>query len=109
RLRGMLHWLYERNEQQFPPNWRNHAAGIKLHRESLRTAILDLDEQRLLLVAIADEPDPWMRAYIQILLLTGLRANELASLKWSAVDLEKRTAVITGRLKNGLDLTVPLP
>ncbi len=107
RLRGALQWLFERNERQFPANWRNPAIGLKLHKELPRTAILDLDEQRSLLVALGDESDPWMRAYIQILLLTGLRSIELASLKWSAVELEKGTALISKR-KNEVPLLVPL-
>jgi integrase len=108
RLRGMLTWLYERNDSQFPPAWRNPAAGVKLHKEAPRTAVLDLEQQRALLLALADEPDPWTRVYLQILLLTGLRANELAALKWENVDLGKRKADIVSR-KNGLDLNLPLP
>jgi integrase len=108
RLRGILHWLFERNERQFPPNWRNPAVGIKLNRETARTAILDINEQRALVLALADEPDPFVRVYIQVLLLTGLRANELASLTWPNVDFEKREAVFSKR-KNGRNLVLPLP
>jgi integrase len=107
RLRTILQWLFENNKKQFPVGWINPALRIALHKESPRKAILDLDQQRSLLDSLANEPDPWMRAYIQILLLTGLRANELASLKWSTVDLEKRTAAIDDR-KNGLDLDITL-
>jgi integrase len=108
RLRAMLTWLFERNERQFPIGWRNPAAGVKLHREAPRTAILDLEQQRALVVSLAEEPDPWVRVYIQLLLVTGCRANELASLKWQDVDVAKATAMIRAR-KNGKDLLVPLP
>jgi len=38
--------------------------------------------------------DPWAVAYYQFLLDVGVRPGEAAALKWSAVDLENRTAQI---------------
>lgn len=38
--------------------------------------------------AIQALPNPVIRAYLQILLLTGARRNELAGLQWQSVDLE---------------------
>jgi integrase len=108
RTRAILGWLFERNERQFPVGWRNPCAGVKFHREPPRTAVLDLEQQRSLIAALADEPDPWMRVYLQVLLLTGLRSIELAALRWKHVDLDKGLASIVGR-KNGLDLVLPLP
>jgi integrase len=108
RLRAVLSWLFERNERQFPTGWRNPAVGLKLHRENPRTEILDLAQQHALVAALAEEPDPWVRAYVQLLLLTGCRANELARLAWADVDYERATALIRTR-KNGRDLVVPLP
>lgn len=108
RLRAMLTWLFERNERQFPAHWRNPAIGLKLHRENPRTEILDLAQQRAFLVALADEPDPWVRTYLTLLLLTGCRANELLALKWADVNYDKATALIRAR-KNGRDLVLPLP
>ncbi|MGP8165529.1 MAG: tyrosine-type recombinase/integrase [Steroidobacteraceae bacterium] len=107
RLRAILRWVQERNEAQFPAGWRNPAVGLKLHRELPRAEILDLDQQRALLAALAEEPDPWARAFVQVLMLTGLRAGELIKLTWQNVDLDKRSVAITGR-KNGRDLILPL-
>jgi integrase len=109
RTRAILGWLFERNERQFPVGWRNPCSGVKFHREPPRTAVLDLEQQRSLIAALADEPDPWMRAYLQLLLLTGLRSIELAALKWAHVDLDKALATIIDRKKNGMDLVLPLP
>lgn len=114
-LRTMLTWLFDRNERQFPIGWRNPTAKVKLHKEPPRRAILDLAQQRVLVAALAEEPDPWVRVYIQLLMLTGCRANELLSLKWQDVNYDKATALIsrsgaaTEARKNGLDLLVPLP
>jgi integrase len=111
RLRAMLTWLNDRHEQQFPADWRNPAVKFAkskgMHRENPRTEILDPTQQRALVTALADEPDPWVRVYLQLLMLTGARAGEIASLKWQDVDLEKATAVLRGR-KNGRDLLMPL-
>jgi integrase len=107
RLRAILQWLFERNERQFPVGWRNPATGLKLHRVLPRTAILDLEQQRKLVAELANEPDIFVRVYVQMLLLTGLRANELASLTWNNVDLDKGEMVIPNR-KNGKGLTLPL-
>jgi integrase len=46
-------------------------------------------------------------AYFPLLLMTGLRRSELASLTWSAVDLEARTLRI-GVTKTGNPLLLPL-
>ena len=109
RLRAMLGWLQERNPRQFPENWRNPASKVKLHKEHERKEILDLGQQQALVQAVADEPDPWVRAYLQVMLLTGLRAKkELAALRWADVDLERAELRIRKR-KNGEDLIVPLP
>jgi integrase len=47
------------------------------------------------------------RDYLLILLFTGLRKNEAATLRWQAVDLKARTLTITDT-KNGDPLTLPL-
>jgi integrase len=119
RLRAMLVWLFERSERQFPSGWRNPAAGLKVHREKPRTEILDLVQQRSLVAALADEPDPFIRAYLQLLLLTGCRSSELVSVSWKDVDFERATLHVrgnyerkTGKMrerKNGQDLLLPLP
>jgi integrase len=116
RLRAMLTWLFDRNERQFPVGWRNPAFKPKLHKEAPRTSILDVKQQHALIAALIEEPCPWTRVYLQCLLLTGCRANELLSLKWSDVDYEKATALIarssattTTRKNGGSALLVPLP
>lgn len=108
RLRAMLTWLHDRNERQFPDGWRNPCSGLKLHRENPRTAILDLEQQRALVGELASETCPWTRTYLQMLLLTGCRANELLRLRWADVDYAHNTALIRAR-KNGHDLLLPLP
>jgi integrase len=106
RLRAALNWLHERNPRQFPQDWKN-PCDVKLHKELARKEILDLNQQRALLVSLAQEPDPWARTYIHLVLLTACRAQELLKLTWENVDFERGEALILKR-KNGEDLRVPL-
>jgi integrase len=43
--------------------------------------------------------NPVISAYLQILLLTGARRNELATMKWSDLDLQWHTAVIRDKVE----------
>jgi len=43
--------------------------------------------------------NPIISAYLQILLLTGARRNELATMKWSDLDLQWHTAVIRDKVE----------
>ena len=43
--------------------------------------------------------NPVISAYLQILLLTGARRNELASMKWSDLDLQWHTAIIRDKVE----------
>jgi integrase len=60
------------------------------------------EEQRLLGAAL-----PWLREIIIFALNTGMRQNEILSLKWSQVDLFRRTATLI-ETKNKEKRTIPL-
>jgi integrase len=115
RLRAMLAWLHDRNDKQFPDNWRNPAVvtrsrggdGLKLHRENPREHILDIEQLRRLLTALAQE-DPWVRSFVSLLMMTGARKEEIRTLQWDAVDLERGTATLP-KTKNGKPFTLSLP
>lgn len=57
-------------------------------------------------------PHPWFRALVVIAVLTGLRRSELANLRWSDVDFERRLlqvqTVASYRTKTGKRRIVPL-
>lgn len=114
RLRAALNWLHDRNPRQFPENWKNPCA-IDFNKEMPRKKILDLEQQRALIASLQNEPDPWCRVYLQLVLLTGCRVNELTALTWDNVNFDKATALIqrssadSEARKNGEDLLLPLP
>jgi integrase len=60
------------------------------------------EEQRLLDAAL-----PWLREIIIFALNTGMRQNEILSLKWSQVDLFRRTATLI-ETKNKEKRTIPI-
>jgi integrase len=81
-----------------------------------RTHALSLDQTAGLLEYLShcDHPQftgpkvrPTVARYIGLLLFTGIRRQEAASLKWSDVDLIGRTFILHDT-KNGLDFVVPM-
>lgn len=50
--------------------------------------------------------NPVISSYLQILLLTGARRNELAAMKWSDIDLQWHTAVIRDKVEG--NRTIPI-
>ena len=60
------------------------------------------EEQRLLNVSL-----PWLREIIVFALNTGMRQDEILSLKWSQIDLFRRTVILL-QTKNKEKRTVPL-
>jgi integrase len=80
-----------------------------------RDRLLSPAELRLIWQATEGAPTevyPWGQ-YIRLLLLCGVRRNELARARWSEFDLDAATWIVPGgplgRMKNGDDFLVALP
>jgi excisionase family DNA binding protein len=72
-------------------------------KDNLKQRVLSEDEEARLLATAA----PHLRAVIVGLLNTGARRNELLTLRWSEVDLERGTILLT-RTKGGTNRTIPM-
>jgi integrase len=72
-------------------------------RDNLKERVLAEDEEARLLAASA----PHLRLVIVALLATGARISELMALKWSAVDLERGTVLLT-KTKSGRNRLIPI-
>jgi integrase len=107
QLRAWLSWLQDRSDRQFPAGWRNPCVGLKLHREHARTHILDTVQMRALLAALEGDEHLWTRAYVAMLMLTGARKEEIRTLRWADVNLERGTATLM-RTKNGKRFPLPI-
>jgi integrase len=83
---------------------RNPFEKVKIERvnNKIERWITPEEEQRLL-----DESLPWLREIIIFALNTGMRQNEILSLKWSQVDLFRRTATLI-ETKNKEKRTIPI-
>jgi integrase len=108
-LSAILNWAADRSILTVNP-----AAGIKAktlvgRRAVARNRVLDDAELAAVWRAIPAVGEPFGSVY-RLLLLTGLRLNEVAAAHWSDIDLDKGELNIPAtRSKNGLAQVVPLP
>jgi integrase len=103
-LRSVFNWAI--NERLFAG--ANPATGLKFYKENKRERFLSPDELRRVNEALMVETDWRWRAYFPLVLLLGLRKNELLSARWDAVDLGQRTLTIPDT-KAGRSHLLPLP
>ncbi len=82
------------------------SGGIELYEEHPRRRYLSDEEVMRLHDALRAQPERW-RCYFSLMLLLGLRRNELARARWSDVDLEVGTLHIPHAKKGSR--TQPLP
>lgn len=102
RLSGLLNWAFDRNERSFPRGWRNPCQGVQLHPEYPRKHILTAEQLRAYIAALEPEPDPYARAYLCLMLLSGPRPSEMRTLRWPNVFPEAGSAFL-GKTKSGED------
>jgi integrase len=89
-----------------PENYKNPAKGITFFPEQSRDRWLTPVELPRLIKAINEE-DVYARSAIWLALLVGLRKNELLSLEWSRIDLE-RLEITVYETKNTKPLYLPI-
>jgi integrase len=90
-----------------PQNSTNPASGIEDFPEVKRRRYVTKEEMPRLAAAIEVEPNEYVRNALWLLLLTGLRCNELLRAKWCDVDWHDRTLHV-GQTKNGDPVLAPL-
>jgi integrase len=71
-----------------------------------RERVLSADELRILWRGLGDDA---FSNIVRLLLLTGMRRNEVGKLSWPEIDLAKRQITLPpSRVKNGREFTLPL-
>jgi len=103
-LRAIFNWAAR--ERIF--NGNNPAAGLDFYDERRRERFLNPDELQRVNEGLMAETDWRWRAYFPLLLLLGLRKNELLSARWTDVDLSQRSLKIPDT-KAGRSHLLPLP
>lgn len=89
-----------------PENLKNPAAGIRAFPETKRTRWLTSEEMSRLAAVLGSLPGGYS-TYFWLLLLTGCRRSEMATLRWSHVDLEAGF-IHFPKTKSGKPHTLPL-
>ena len=85
----------------------NPGTRIELFREEKRERFLGPDEVPLLFESLKQEPDPFMKGAIMMMLFVGQRKRETLDVKWTDVDLTTNIWRISVT-KSGRSHTVPL-
>ena len=103
-LKHLLGWCVERGIIEANP-----IAGMKpLSKEKPRERVLTDDELGALWAVCGDEGYPFGDC-MKLLMLSGQRRAEVAEMRWSELDLEKRLWTLPSkRAKNGKQHTVPI-
>ncbi|MCP4545118.1 MAG: integrase family protein [bacterium] len=111
RFRALWRWAYERNEYQDvmnPPEMFSHsdlkALKPKVHP---RHDVLEKEQLASWFGAVGKIKNPAISAYLQILLLTGARRNELSKLKWADVDFQWKSIHLHDKIEAD-GRTIPL-
>lgn len=103
-LKHLMNWCVDRGMMDASP-----ITGMKpLTKETSRERVLTHDELRLLWAACDAEGYPFGDC-MKLLILSGQRRAEVAEMRWSELDMEKRLWTLpSSRAKNGKQHTVPI-
>jgi len=82
-------WKWADRQEILPEGLHDPTGRVKRFRERGRDRWLRREELQRLMEATRKEEDPFVRAAVPLLLLTGLRKGELFSAQWKDVDLER--------------------
>ena len=104
-VRKMFNWA--RTAGKVQRDFANPAVGIVRFPHVRRRRFVTTVEMPRLLAAIEAEDHEFARHAIWLLLLSGLRSNELLRAKWSDVDWDFRTLFV-GLTKSGEPVLAPL-
>lgn len=108
-LRAFLNWCADRPE--YAGLVMPEACGRRVKRDTLpkrgaKDDCLQREQLEAWFKAVRGLSNPTMAAYLQALLLTGARRNELASLRWENVDLKWGSLTIHDKVDG--ERTIPL-
>ncbi len=104
-VRKMFNW--GRVAGLVPKDYANPAIGIVRFRERKRKRFITTMEMPRFIQALEQEENEYARHGIWLLLLMGLRSNEVLKAKWVDVDWDRGTLFI-GLTKNGEPLLAPI-
>lgn len=97
-------------EYLLPPNPCDRFTHLeKWHRQTPRSGHLPDEQFQPFFEALRTSESPAFADFAELLIRTGLRRNEAATLRWSDINMDYRTLTIRAEIaKNGTSLTLPL-
>jgi integrase len=110
QARALFHWAEHRGtyDLERSPCDRVRVVELVSRRKALRQRVLTDDELRAFWKATGRMAYP-QQPMLRLLLLTGMRKNEAAGLRWSEVDLERGVITVPPeRYKTGQTFVLPL-
>lgn len=78
----------------------------ELPRKKAKTDCLQREQLKSWFDAVKKISNPVISAYLQILLISGARRNELASLKWADIDLRWNIAIIKDKVEGTRQIAI---
>ena len=106
RLLALLHKLFAFASEE---GWEqpNPAHGIRRFQEKQRDRFLDAEELRRFFPSLAQEPNPTVRDFLLICLLTGARSGNVKAMRWEEINWNRASWTIP-EPKNSEPNTIPL-
>jgi integrase len=97
-------------ETSLPENVMKKLSGIlKRHNIDRRKTFIKKHQLPGWWKTVSDLDNDYIKYYLQLLLLTGIRENEGLTLEWSNVDLKDKSFTILSEIaKNGKEITLPM-
>jgi integrase len=88
----------------------NPALGVKPFKEEKRERWLTAEDLPAFFQAVAEEPNPDIRDYVMLSLLTGARKSNVLGMTWKEIDLGRAVwAIPAAKFKTGKAHVIPLP
>ncbi len=109
RLRAFLNWCADRPQyknQAIPAACNTRVMRAELPKARARDDCLQHEQLAVWFEQVRTLQNPVIAAYLQALLLTGARRNELAALRWEDVDFQWGSLTIHDKVEG--ERTIPL-
>lgn len=109
KLRAFLNWAEEQPDYQgivAPDACSRKVSRNKLPKNRVKTDCLQREQLNAWFAAVKKLSSPVVSAYLQGLLITGARREELATLRWENVDLKWKSLTIKDKVEG--ERTIPL-
>jgi integrase len=108
-LRAFINWCNERNDYKdiaSPDACARKVSGEHLTTSKSKEDGLRREKLKLWFDSVRRIPNPTIAAYLQGLLITGARRNELTGLRWEEVDFQWNSITIRDKVEG--ERTIPL-